>query len=757
MSRLGWLTFVISSLLIAGAPGQTISRKPLPTGPLEKYDNPPALAAPAPALIVAPALVSHFGPFTSYQVNVDANGNNRVGDAANEPSISVDPTNGNKLSIGWRQFDNVLSNFRQAGFGYSTNGGKNWISPGVLQSNVFRSDPVLNSDGAGRFFYLSLLQDFFCDLWRSLNGGASWANIAPATGGDKQWFTIDKTNSSGRGFQYQCWSTEGNNYNGRQFSRSTNGGVTWMGPFNIPNSPAWGTLDVDSNGNLFIAGVNLQSGEIWCLRSMNAKNGGVSPTFDLSTQVHLGGNIVAGEPINPVGLVGQIFLAADRSGTSTNNNIYLLASVQPTGFDNGSDVMFVRSTDGGSTFSAPRRINDDPINHSKWHWFGTLSVAPNGRIDVVWYDTRNAADNTTSQLFYSYSTDGGNSWSPNVAVSNPFNPFLGYPNQAKIGDYITVVSNNGAANVAYAATFNGEEDIYYVRISPSAALTASSLGNISTRGFVQTGQNVMIGGFIVQGTGPKRVIIRAIGPELTKFGIPNALANPRLELHNGTGALIASNDNWQTTIIGGIIAGNQVSAIQNSGHTPTAPSESAIIANLQPGNYTAILRGVNNTTGVALVEVYDLSPGTASSLGNISTRGLVQTGQNVMIGGFIVQGTGPKRVIIRAIGPELTQFGIPNALANPRLELHNGTGALIAANDNWQTTIIGGIIAGNQVSAIQNSGHAPTAPSESAIIANLHPGNYTAILRGVNNTTGIALVEVYDLNQSIADQPIPAD
>ncbi|MGC2627829.1 MAG: NF038122 family metalloprotease, partial [Candidatus Udaeobacter sp.] len=270
----------------------------------------------------------------------------------------------------------------------------------------------------------------------------------------------------------------------------------------------------------------------------------------------------------------------------------------------------------------------------------------------------------------------------------------------------------------------------------------TSLGNISTRSFVQTGEHVMIGGFIVQGSGTKRVIIRAIGPELTQFGIPDALANPILELHNGSGTLLATNDDWQTTILGGIITSNQVSDIQNSGHAPTAGSESAIIADLQPGNYTAVVRGVNNTAGVALVEVYDLNPGTGSILGNISTRSFVQTDEHVMIGGFIVQGSGSKRVIIRAIGPELTQFGIPDALANPILELHNGSGALLATNDDWQTTILGGIITSNQVSDIQNSGHAPTAASESAIIADLQPGNYTAVVRGVNNTAGVALVEV---------------
>ena len=165
----------------------------------------------------------------------------------------------------------------------------------------------------------------------------------------------------------------------------------------------------------------------------------------------------------------------------------------------------------------------------------------------------------------------------------------------------------------------------------------------------------------------------------------------------------------------------------------------------QPGNYTAIVRDVHNVTGVALVEVYDLSANSASILSNISTRSFVQTGDNVMIGGFIVQGTGAKRVIIRAIGPELgaPPYNIPNALANPRLELHSAAGALIGSNDDWQHTIIGGVITQNQVADIQNSSHAPTDPSESAIIAELPPGNYTAIVRGVNDTTGVGLVEVY--------------
>jgi plastocyanin len=274
---------------------------------------------------------------------------------------------------------------------------------------------------------------------------------------------------------------------------------------------------------------------------------------------------------------------------------------------------------------------------------------------------------------------------------------------------------------------------------------ATQLHNISTRGLVQTGNNVLIGGFIIRGSAPKTVIVRAIGPELTAFGVANALADPILQLRGGGGGLLASNNNWQTTIIGGLITSNQVSAIQNSGHAPTQPSESAIIVTLPPGNYTAIVSGVNNTTGVALVEVDDLSPNVTSVLANISTRDFVQTGGDVMIGGFIIQGTQPKTVIVRAIGPELIPFGIPNVLADPTLELRGGGGGLLASNNNWQTTIIAGLITSNQVSAIQNSGHAPTQPSESAIIVTLPPGNYTAIVSGVNNTTGVALVEVDDL------------
>jgi hypothetical protein len=199
-------------------------------------------------------------------------------------------------------------------------------------------------------------------------------------------------------------------------------------------------------------------------------------------------------------------------------------------------------------------------------------------------------------------------------------------------------------------------------------------------------------------------------------------------------------------MIGGVITSDQVAAITASGYAPGDPRESAMIVNLPPGNYTAIMRGVANTIGVGLVEVYDLFPAPNSTLSNISTRSFVRTANNVMIGGVIVQGTESRKVIVRAIGPELSQYGVPNVLADPELELHDSTGALIASNNNWQHTIIGGIITTDQVRAIQNSHHAPGDGLESAIIATLPPGNYTAIVRGVNDTTGVGLVEVYDLD-----------
>ena len=254
------------------------------------------------------------------------------------------------------------------------------------------------------------------------------------------------------------------------------------------------------------------------------------------------------------------------------------------------------------------------------------------------------------------------------------------------------------------------------------------LFNISTRLDVGIGDNVLIGGFIITGNQSKKVLVRGLGPTLLQKGVSNVLLDPTLELHGSNGAVITVNDNW--------VDSPDKQAIINTTLAPGDSKESAILRTLAPGPYTAILRGVNNTVGNALIEIYDIDRSPAATLGNISTRGRVGTAGNEMIVGFIAGGGGPAKVIVRAIGPELIPYGVTDALANPNLELHNGQGTVIATNDNWRDS---------QQTEIEASGIPPKNDLESAIVATLNPGNYTAIVRGSNNTIGIALVEVYQL------------
>jgi hypothetical protein len=403
----------------------------------------------------------------SRQVNVNASGHNIPGDAANEPSLCIDPTDSNRIAIGWRQFDTTNSSFRQSGVAYTTNGGLNWTFPGNLEAGTFRSDPVLASDANGIFYYLGIsnTSTFACDLLRSTNGGATWQPLGGALGGDKEWMVIDATQSPGRGNIYEVWSPFYNIFNNSDeiFSRSSDGGKSWMSPIGLPQSPYFGTLAVGPKGELYSFGTAISGGSLWINRSTDVTNRSAIPTIDLSTGINLGGPLIGGvEGLNPGGLLGQAWVAVDCSTGSTRGNVYVLCSVTN---DPGNlvNVMFSRSTDGGSTWSTPVRINDDSPSQNAAHWFGTISVAPNGRIDVCWNDTRHSADNSLSELYYSWSTDGGFTWAPNRPLSPQFNHSLGYPQQNKMGDYIGMISLNECACIAYAATFNGEEDIYFVR------------------------------------------------------------------------------------------------------------------------------------------------------------------------------------------------------------------------------------------------------------------------------------------------------
>jgi hypothetical protein len=288
-------------------------------------------------------------------------------------------------------------------------------------------------------------------------------------------------------------------------------------------------------------------------------------------------------------------------------------------------------------------------------------------------------------------------------------------------------SFNDQGQLAYDVVFKNSQGFFdelYVFTLDSTK--PGSLGNISTRLRVETGDSILIGGFIVTGTQPKKIIMRGIGPSLS-FG--DRLANPTLELRNSSGGLLDSNDNW--------VDSPNKQAIIDSTVPPINDLEAAIVATLPANNssYTAILRGANNGTGIGVVEAYDLDQTVDSKLANISTRGLIQTGDNVLIAGSIVVGQTSQKVILRGIGPSLS---VPGKLSDPTLEMRDGNGLLLEANDNWQDS--------PNKQAIIDSTIPPSNPLESASVRTLAPGNYTAILRGVNNTTGIAVVEVYALD-----------
>ena len=268
--------------------------------------------------------------------------------------------------------------------------------------------------------------------------------------------------------------------------------------------------------------------------------------------------------------------------------------------------------------------------------------------------------------------------------------------------------------------------------SPTPTATAAQAVNLSTRMRVRPGDDVGIGGFIITGTAPKQVLLRAIGPSLTTSGIAEPLPDPVLELHGSDPFVTITNDNWRDDPV-------QEQLIKDSGIPPTNDLESAIHATLVPGAYTAVYRGKDESEGIGLVEIYDLNPGADSKLANLSTRALVSTGDNIVIAGFMLgQNSGDNRVAVRGLGPSLAGAGIANPLGDPILELRDGNGTLLVANNDWEDNQ-------SQAAALSAEGLAPTNQLEAGIVASLPPGLYTALLAGLNNGTGIGLVEVYDL------------
>jgi len=268
-------------------------------------------------------------------------------------------------------------------------------------------------------------------------------------------------------------------------------------------------------------------------------------------------------------------------------------------------------------------------------------------------------------------------------------------------------------------------------------VTGDTLVNISTRAHAETGNNVLIGGFIIGGSSSKAVIVRAIGPSLSAQGVSNALADPSLQLIDSNGILLGANDNWQTTELGGLITSDQVAAITASALAPSDPNESAILLSLNPGSYTALVTGTDDPQNIALVEVYDLDSTGDSQLLNISSRALLDTGDGVMIAGFVVGGTDDETLLLRGIGPSLTS--VANPIPDPALSLYDANGDVVMQNNNWADT---------QEADISATGLAPSDALESAILVQLPPGSYTVILIDSTSTPGTGLVEVYNLTNN---------
>jgi hypothetical protein len=412
------------------------------------------------------------------------------------------------------------------------------------------------------------------------------------------------------------------------------------------------------------------------------------------------GNTIA---FNGTSFPGGVSIIGGTGNAIQGNSIY---SNTGLGIDLGADG--VTLNDPGDTDSGPNNLQNFPVLTSVSNSGGMTTI--NGRL--------NSAANTMYRIEF-FAND-----SLDPTGYGEGQTFIGSKN----------VTTDASGNISFNASFSqigANQRVTATATDPvnNTSEFSGAIGqllNISTRMEVQTGGSVLIGGFIVGGSGPMDVLLRALGPTLQNFGVNGFLADPTLELHDGAGNLLMSNDNWKDT---------QQASIMATGLAPPNDLESAILHNFTPGNYTGIVLGKNNTTGVALIEAYDLSKLDNITLTNISTRGFVDVGQNLMIGGFI-SGNGVVRVIIRALGPTLSQFGVPNVLADPTLELHDGNGTLIASNDNWKDT---------QQAEIQASGKAPPNDKESAIIAVRPATNSTAIVSGKNNTTGNALVEVYVL------------
>ncbi len=434
---------------------QLLELPPDGPGPHERISPNDLLREPVGDQPRSPAFFTPRGFVQSVQVNVDMNGMNIVGDAANEPSLASDPRFPNRIVIGYRQFDSINNSFRQGGYSWSDDFGRTW-NKNTLTPGVFRSDPVLRASADGTIFYNSLRIEpaFEVDYFRSSDGGQTWSGPVFAFGGDKTWFAIDKSDTPRRGRMIQAWNCCG-------FNRSLNGGLTWSVPSGNLGI-VFGTVDIGPNGEVYVIG---QGGGVRIQRSLDALDPRTPvPTFaPLSTVIANNPGGLNREP-NPAGLIGSHYVLAEKNVAGRIGWLYTLTTTWTTG--GATEVLFRRSRDAGTTWDPALVFNGGVPNVNSYQWFGTMGLAPSGRLDIIYNDTGQTLNPVLSQTMYTFSNDGGATWSTPEALGPVWNSIVGWPQQNKIGDYYDIESDNLGFNLAYATTYNGEQDVYFIRWGP---------------------------------------------------------------------------------------------------------------------------------------------------------------------------------------------------------------------------------------------------------------------------------------------------
>ena len=595
---------------------------------------------------------------------------------------------------------------------YTTNGGRKW-ERSIIQvaidcdtcSNT--GDIAFLNDNEG----WAVINGLFTTsswIWHTLDGGRTWQSLNNTDTGPLSGLAIVDANTLVAVSGYRDW-----------IYRSTDSGITWT---NIPHPSAeswFGSVrfvpGTQTGWTVGARGKILKStdgGATWTLQRDGNHNFNL---IDVSFADVNNGWAVGGEELHTTD--GGNTWVNQTTGVSASVSVY---AVSPTTAWIGGLGDLGQTTDSGATWALERP------SETNWYamtfldanngWAGGRDQPFDDLPGSIWELNRSSATPTPTTTPVATATPTATSTPAATPTPTP----VATPTATTTPTATPVGTTSPTPTPAATATPTA---------SPSPTTKAI---NLSTRILVRTGDNVGIGGFIITGSIPKHVLIRAIGPSLTGSGVPNVLADPVLELHGPGVFATITNDNWRQT---------QEVEIQATGIPPTNDFESAIDATLTPGAYTAIVRGNGNTSGVGLVEVYDLDRGVDSKLANLSTRAFVSTGDNIVIAGFMLGSNPPQagddRIVVRGIGPSLSAAGVPNALADPTLELRDTNGTLLVENNDWQDSPA-------QAAELTAAGLAPTNQVESGIAATLPPGLYTALLSGTNNGIGIGVVEVYD-------------